>query len=164
MQVYEGTPDFDLLMQASEALSLNQTELAQLLALSRRTISRYVRQRSCQLTVGNWAKLAGAVHAKNPTLAAALAEKAGGTLVSLGIVPPPPPPTPAKPADAPANVTPPSKDQLDLLVFAAAEAANLSPQAVRPVVAAVFTKAASMGVTVDAVSAAMTPAKVKKSS
>ena len=164
MKVYEGTDAFQLLMQAQEALGFNQKDLAELMGRSRRTLSRYVRSRSAILIPQEWLALARAVYAKNPSLAATLASRAGGTLVSFGIAPPPPPPAPPKPAEASTSLAAPTRDQLDLVVLAAAEAANLAPQAVRPVIAAAFARAAAMGVTVEGVSRAMAPVKAKKSS
>ncbi len=155
MKVYEGTDAFQLLMQAQDALGLNQKDLAELLGRSRRTLSRYVRGRSAIVIPQEWIALARAVYGKDPSLAATLASRAGGTLVSLGIAPPPVAAAPARPAVATTSLAAPTQDQLDLVVFAAAEAANLAPRAVRPVVAAAFAKAAAMGVTVEGVSGAM---------
>ncbi len=164
MKVYQGTDAFKLLMQAQDALAIDQKDLGDLLGRSRRTLSRYVRSQSAILIPSDWLALARAVYAKDPALAATLASRAGGTLVSLGIGPPLPPPAPAESAVASTSLAAPTRDQLDLVVFAAAEAANLAPQAVRPVVAAAFARAAAMGVTVEGVSRAMAPVKAKKSS
>jgi hypothetical protein len=153
MRSYRGTPDFGLVMQAREAIGANQIELGKLLGLSRRTMVRWFGKGYATMLASDWAKLAAATFEKDPELAQRLAERAGGTLVSLGIAPAPP---------VVASVAAPSRDQVDLLVLAGAEAAGVEPKVMRAALAAVFAKAAAMEVTVEGVSGAMAPAPAKR--
>jgi len=151
-----------LLLAAGKAGGLLSSHLADHLGISRRTMSRWIGRRYTNLTPRGWASLARLAYPKDPALAATLAGVAGSTLEALGIAPPPPPPAPAPAPPAPPptpSVTP--ADLANLVVHAAAEAANLPPQAVRPIIATALDKAAALGLSVDAMREAMTGAKGK---
>ncbi len=96
-------------------------------------------------TAAGMAKLILATHAKDPDLARRFAVTAGHDLNSLGIAPPPPPPPP-KPA--PLDARPPverHRQDAESVLLAAAHAANLPPEAVRPAVAAALARARDLG-------------------
>jgi hypothetical protein len=147
-----------LVLRAGKAGHLLSSQLADYLGISRRTMSRWIAGNYTNMTPRDWASLARLAYPNDPALAATLAGVAGSTLEALGIAPPPlpPPPPPAPPAP---SVTP--ADLANLVVHAAAEAANLPPQAVRPIIATALEKAAALGLSVDALREAMTGAKGK---
>lgn len=90
-------------------------------------------------------KLILAAHAKNPDLARRLAVNRGYDLHSLGIAPPPAPPSPQP---APVDARPPverHRQDAESVLLAAAHAANLPPEAVRPAVAAALARARDLG-------------------
>jgi hypothetical protein len=146
-----------LILQAGKAGGMLPSHVADYLGISRRTMTRWMARGASYLTPNNWYALARLAYAKDPALAATLAGRGGSTLVALGIAPPPPAPAPPPPP-AP-SVTP--ADLANLVVHAAAEAANLPPQAVRPIIATALEKAAALGLSVDAMREAMTDAKGK---
>jgi hypothetical protein len=146
-----------LVLQAGKAGRLLSSELADYLGISRRTMSRWINRGYTNMTPRDWGSLARLAYPRDPALAATLAGVAGSTLEGLGIAPPPPPP--AAPTPPTPSVTP--ADLADLVVHAAAEAANLPPQAVRPIIATALDKAAALGLSVDAMREAMTGAKGK---
>jgi hypothetical protein len=147
-----------LVLQAGRAGGLLTSHLADYLGISRRTMSRWISGGYTNMTPRDWASLARLAYPKDRALAATLAGVAGSTLEGLGIAPPPPPPAPA-PHAPPSSVTP--ADLANLVVHAAAEAANLPPQAVRPIIATALEKAAALGLSVDAMREAMTATKGK---
>jgi hypothetical protein len=143
-----------LVLQAGKAARLLTTQLAEHLRISRRTMSRWIAGGYTNMTPGNWVTLARLVYPNDRALAATLAGVAGGTLEGLGIAPPPPP--------APSPPPTPPVTQADLVVHAAAEAANLPPQAVRPIIASALDKAAALGLSVEAMREAITAGKAEK--
>ena len=148
-----------LVLQAGKAARLLSTELAEHLGISRRTMSRWISGGYTNMTPRDWVTLARLVYPNDRALAATLAGVAGGTLEGLGIAPAPPPPPAPSPPPTP-SVTP--ADLANLVVHAAAEAANLPPQAVRPIIATALDKAAALGLSVDAMREAMADAKAEK--
>jgi hypothetical protein len=88
--------------------------------------------------------LARVVHPHDPTLAAEIAEAAGGTLVSLGIVKP----APAAPARPNGSDGPPA-GVVDAVVCAAAEAMQLPPHLLRPALLAALVRARELALPVD---------------
>jgi hypothetical protein len=146
-----------LVLQAGKAARLLTTQLAEHLRISRRTMSRWIAGGYTNMTPGNWVTLARLVYPNDRALAATLAGVAGGTLEGLGIASPPPP-APSPPPTP--SVT--QADLADLVVHAAAEAANLPPQAVRPIIASALDKAAALGLSVEAMREAMTAGKAEK--
>ena len=131
-----------LTLDARRVLRPNQRMLWELLGLSRRTIQRWDQGHSVP-TKSDMAKLAAAVHPHDPSLAAKLAQTGGTTLEALGI---------AVPAQTP--LAPPSY-LIDAVVWAAAEALNVAPPAVRPVLLAAFRRAREVGLRVEDVEAAL---------
>jgi hypothetical protein len=144
MRIPMGHESVALLLRAQDALGMNQARIGELFGVSRRTIIRWTRG-GCYAGPEAWARVAAAVHAKDPALAATLASELGETLESLAIVPPAAPVRPL--------VTP--RDLTLLVVHAAAEAAALAPQAIVPALAAAFDRAASLGLSVDDVRAGL---------
>jgi transcriptional regulator with XRE-family HTH domain len=121
----------------------NQRQLGEVAGVSLRTVQRWETQRSRPVP----AEIHRIVDAARPTLPA-LADELE-TWSPRPKPPPPPAPPPAKPAMASAVL-------LDSVVCAAAEAASLTPQAMRPAVLAAFARAREAGLTVDGVIEAMT--------
>jgi hypothetical protein len=120
--------------------------LAHLTGESLRTIQRH---HGISSSAG-MAKLILATHAKDADLARRLAVSAGHDLNALGIAPPPPP----KPA--PIEVKPPverHRQDAESVLLAAAHAASLPPEAVRPTVAAAFARASDLGASPAALAA-----------
>jgi hypothetical protein len=121
--------------------------LATLLGSSLRTCQRWGTGRSTP-SPDRYAQLAGHVYAHDPSLAAELAAVAGGTLESLGIV---------KPASlqaaslAHAALAARPEQLVENVIYAAAEAMDVSPRAIRGAVAAAFARAKELGIDVAAV-------------
>ena len=157
MPYLPGPEAVGLAYQAQRALGLTQLELAGLLGLSRRTVSRWGANRS-RPSASELQKLARAVHPKDPALAARLAREGGETLESLGIVAPPAPVV-AAPSPAPVVAVrpfPPARLVVESVVCAAAEAMQASPAAVRGVLRAAFARARGLGLTVEEMDEALT--------
>jgi hypothetical protein len=145
-----------LLVRAQTVLGFDNQDLAKLVKLSPRTITRW------------WSKESGpsgdqiltilrAVHPKDATVSAQLATQLGHTLETLGVVVRPPP---APPAPPPLPVPPP-RPEADLLVeavvCAAADALESTPAAVRPVLRAAFARARKLRMTVEDIDEALSP-------
>ncbi|HEY6459291.1 MAG TPA: helix-turn-helix transcriptional regulator [Polyangiaceae bacterium] len=146
-----------LLVRTMAVLGVNQQGLAELIGISRRTIIRWSGKGSGP-TYEQWVTLARHAYAKDPALARAIATELDKTLVLLGIEPPPPPPAPpAAPPGPPPRPVPPLPDLVDSVVCAAAEAMAVTPQSVRPALVAAFERAASVGLTMEEVRAALRP-------
>lgn len=146
--------DDDLLIQTHSALGLNQRELAELLEISLRTVQRWAAGRSSPAQ-HDWHAMARAVHPVDPVLAERLAAAGGSSLAALGFVPPPVPPPVLPPAPPPVIYDP--RHLADGVVCAAAESADLSPQAIRMVLLAAFRRAREMRLTVEEMERALTP-------
>jgi hypothetical protein len=84
------------------------------------------------------------VHPIDRDLAVRLATAAGTTLVALGLEAPQPSPLVSQPHSVGLS------DLANSVVFAAADAVDLAPKAVRPAVVAAFAQAQKLGLTVDA--------------
>jgi hypothetical protein len=144
-----------LLQEAARTLHLTQRELAELVGCSLRTIQRVYRGRS---TLGRApiGLLTRAVHPLNPELAATIASHERMTLEECGIAPPPPLPVAAPVVAAVPSAPPkPSPHAADSVLCAAADLLKLPPYAVRPVVMAVFARTRDLGLSVEAVIAAL---------
>ena len=117
---------------------------AELVGSSLRTVQRWSAGHGAPYS-GDIAKLAAAVHPRDPELARRLAAAAGQTLESLGIVVPPPPP--------PVQVAPERSPLMPLLVeavvAAAAEALDVSPRVARPAVLAAIERAKAAELSLD---------------
>lgn len=177
------TPSHDsipLVALAQQALGLTQGALAEMFQVSRRTITRMANKKvlptTLQLNV-----LARAVHPVNPGLAAQLAAEGNETLEGLGIVqpapppapaaepeppaPPPPPPVVVAPEPPPAPVPPPrpfppTRLMVESIVCAAAETMQTTPSEVRDVLRTAFARARGLGMTIEEVDDALSPAPV----
>jgi hypothetical protein len=134
-----------LIVRARMALRWNQRELGENLGWSYRTATRW-ESGGAHLDPKGVTTLATLVHAVDPALAAELAATIGQTLVGLGIesppappavapvvAPPPPPPAPLLPHAPPVLPTAPG-DLVDAIVCSVADAANVAPRVVRPMV------------------------------
>ncbi len=143
-------PAVVLTLEARLLLHLGQRSLGDLLGLSRRTIQRWDAGKSSP-TSWQLEKLATAVHPRDADLAAKLAASAGTTLEALGLVSPPP--AAVVPAPGPPPLSP--RHLVDVVVCAAAEALNVAPPAVRPVLLAAFRKAREVGLKVEDVEAVL---------
>ncbi len=132
-------PRVDLLRRARGALGLDKAGFAAELGVSRKTLHRWETV-APNLDPRGWTRLAEAVRPENPSLAAKLAVH--GT-------------APSAPQPARATGT---EDLVALVVYAAAEAAALPPQAVRPAVHAAFARAIALGLGLHHVRDALGPA------
>jgi hypothetical protein len=149
MQMPRGKDASSFMVRGQIAARMSNGELASLLGVSRRTIIRWTAG-GPYMTEAQWAALVGAVHARDASAAASMAAELGESLVSLGIEAPPPPPVP----------TLDPQELMERVLYAAASAAGLSPQAVKPAVLAAFDRAASLGAGVDDVRKAIAPTKL----
>lgn len=131
-----------LLVRASLALHLTQAGLGDLLGSSHRTAHRwhvgeaYPSDKQVQ-------ELARHVFPADPSIAAGLAEQAGCTLESLGVVRPTPPPAPPPPP------RPAPEVMIDSVVCAAAEAIDVVPRDIRPALRAAFARARMLGMSIE---------------
>jgi hypothetical protein len=132
-----------LLVEVSFALGLNQRTLGELLGVSARTIQRWQRG-GTTLLPSQVARLAAALHPRDPALAERVAKAGGTSLAELQVGTPPRAPT--------------LRHLVDSMVCAAADAMDVLPSAVRPALAAAFGRAYEMGVSVETVQAELAPA------
>lgn len=149
-----------LLVRAQKVLRLDQSELAELLRVSRRTVQR-LGGADGTLHAEYMHILARAVHPHDPALAAGLAAEGGQTLESLGVAPPPPhpppPPSASVPEPPPPRPRPPTRLMVESIVCAAAETMQTAPAAVRDVLRSAFARARGLGLTVEEVDEALSP-------
>jgi DNA-binding XRE family transcriptional regulator len=152
-----------LLTRSQEALGTSQQGLGKVLGVSRRTMVRWQGGRNGP-SYDTWLVLVRHVYRANRSLAAEIARELGATLVSLGLEAPPAAVV-ATPAvlQSPARPAPPVADLVDSIVCAAAEAVATTPQAIRPALLAAFERAASLGLEMNEVCAALRPATPKSS-
>ena len=120
------------------ALGLTQKEFGDIVGKTKRTVQRW-EEDGVALIPSEVKAFAQALCPVRPDLAAQMAAAANTTLDELGIVP-----------AAHASRTAPS-DAIDSVVRAAAEAMGVSPDAIRPAVAAAFVRARDAGLDVQAV-------------
>jgi hypothetical protein len=145
----------ELLQRVQGALGISQRKIGDLLGVSRRSIIRWQRG-GATLSPTKWETLARACYPRDRDIAVQCAAYASQTLQSLGLEQPVPPASAAAPAPSPRP--PPSARHLaDSVVCAAAEAMQLTPQAMRPGVFAAFERAAALGMTATEVLGAMQP-------
>jgi hypothetical protein len=129
-----------LLTVAGVALGKSQGEMGELLGVSRRTISRWVARGGGLLPVHGEA-LARALYPVDPELAGHAAKMSKQTLEGLGLAP--------KAAPAP------SPRVARIVLWAAADALDASPRAVRPAIVAAFRAAREEGATLADVEASL---------
>ncbi|HLK36017.1 MAG TPA: helix-turn-helix domain-containing protein [Polyangiaceae bacterium] len=121
-------------------LGMNQAEFGPALGWSHRTAVRWERGRATP-TAESLVKLASLLAPIDLDLAAEIAATVGQTLESLGIVAPAAKPGPTL---SPADLS-------DLVVCAAADAADLAPRALRSLLYAAFARARALGLSVEQV-------------
>lgn len=146
-----------LMARVRLALGRSQRSLGELVGVSRRTVIRW-EQRGAILGPRVWEILARECYPRDRNLAAQCAAYARQTLQSLGLerpAPPPPPAPPPRPPPSPAHMG-------DSVVCAAAEAMQLTPQAMRPGVVAALERIVALAMTAEEALAAMSPAKTEK--
>jgi len=152
------TENADLLRRASLALGVSAVELGDMFGVSRRSVSRWMRE-GTWLVENRATALAKMVHPRDRVIAARLAEIAGQTLVSLGLeAPPPQSPLTVALASSPAA----GAKLLDAVVCAAAEAMDASPRAVRPALLAAVRCAREVGLTLEAMEEMLAPREPTK--
>jgi hypothetical protein len=134
-------------VQARMALLWSQRQLGDKLGASMRTVSRWEAGRA-HLSANQIATLAMHVYPKRPDLAEQLAAAIGHTLVGLGIAPPPAPVAPVVPSPPPNVVA--TKDLIDLIVYTAADVANVAPKEVRGTVLVTLKRAVELGLDLGA--------------
>ena len=134
---------------ARGTLGMTQLELGAALSVSHRTVLRWEGRRS-EPAPFQVSALAELVRPENGPLADELLDLAG---IARPVPPPEPPPPPRVPRPA---IQP--KHAIDLLVYAAADAIDMPPRAMRVAMAAAFARAAEMGLTVEAVVEGLAPA------
>jgi hypothetical protein len=155
--------------QAQHRLALNNRELAQLAGTSLRTVERWTSARSLPYP-DHITRIAAAVHAVDPAVAAHLAALIGQSLESLGLVQAPPAPAVAAPALAIVEAPLPAPDPaiavvaslapvlVESIVAAAAEALESTPRSVRPAVLAVIERAKATRLSLDDILGVLRPA------
>jgi transcriptional regulator with XRE-family HTH domain len=131
------TPD-TLLVQCRVALGLTQKEFGDIVGRTKRTVQRW-EERGATLISSEVEALAHALNPVRPELAAQIAAVADTTLERLGIVP------------AGAQNTMATSDPIDSVVRAAADVMGVTPDAIRPALAAAFARARAIGLDVQAV-------------
>ena len=130
----------ELVHRIFRATAMTYQEIGRHAGVSGRTVQRWVAGQSHPIGT-NFHRLAAVVHPRDPVLAADIAAFCGTTLEALGVVRPEPT---AAPALAPAR---PTAAHAETVVYAAAEAMDVSPRAIRPALAAAFARAAELGFT-----------------
>jgi transcriptional regulator with XRE-family HTH domain len=130
------------------ALGLSQAQLAAALGSSKRTAARWEAGRA---TLAPWqaCQLARLVHRVDPAIAAEVADAAGETLESLGLV---------APAATPAAPPPPATSLVvDAIVCVAADVLMTTPKTVREALHAAFRRARELRLSVEEVENALAP-------
>jgi transcriptional regulator with XRE-family HTH domain len=130
----------ELLSFARHTLGMSQNAFGPALGWSHRTAVRWERGHSIPPDDA-LVKLAGLLVPVDADLAAEMATAAGETLESLGLV--------TKPALAERALRVTPEDLGDAVLCAVAEAADLPPRALRPILHAAFARAKSLGLTVE---------------
>jgi transcriptional regulator with XRE-family HTH domain len=132
-----------LLIQCRMALGLSQQGFGDLLGRTKRTVQRW-EDRGTALMLSEVEVLARALLPVRPDLAVQIADSAATTLDQLGI-------PPAGDASPRASSTP-----TDSVVRAAAEVLGVTPDAIRPAIAAAFVRAREAGLDVQTVAETLT--------
>ncbi len=147
--LYLNRPVTHLLVSARHAAGLSQDKVAQVMGLSKRTISRWEVGRASP-SADNACTLARLVYPYNAAIAAELAAAASESLESLGLVTAPAPP----PAPPPL----PSHLVVDAIVCVAADALAATPSTVRGALHAAFKRARELRLSMEDVEKALAPA------
>jgi transcriptional regulator with XRE-family HTH domain len=135
-----GSP---LLMNCRMALGLTQQQFADIFGCTKRTVIRW-EERGTVLLAPALEALARAVYPVRPDLAAQVAAAGETTLAQLGI--------PSVAASGHMAISGP----IESIVRAAAEAMGVTPEAVRPAIAAAFARAREVGLDVQTVAEKLT--------
>jgi len=150
-----------LLEHGRAAIGSSQRELAQIMGSSYRTVQRMQAGQS-DPSEAQMARLAAAVHPRDPKIAAQIAAAVGETLESLGIVArPSPPPASNGPALPPEDLVP---LLAEAVVAAAAEVLGISPATMRPALVAALERAVRARLSVEAMHGALTAARAYRRS
>lgn len=144
MALFDGRAVLPYVWMAQGKLGLGRAEFAQRFYTSTRTMSRWSSKRS-EPGEDLYKSVIKAVHPLDPGLAERMATAAGWTLASLRL------PAPAGPPRA----CPPSHLLVDAIVCAAADAMKERPAIVREGLRAAFARARALGMTLEAVDAAL---------
>jgi hypothetical protein len=121
-----------LVWQARKQVAYTNGDFAKLTGVSKRTVERHSHNGGISFN-DQTHRLIAAVHPQDPQLASQLADAAGTTLAALGL----------KAAPSASDARP---EHADSVLVAAANALALPPEAVRPAVAAAFSRALALGV------------------
>jgi DNA-binding XRE family transcriptional regulator len=143
-----------LLGVARRKLGMSQAEFGPALGVSHRTAVRWEAGSSTPPNV-SLAKLAGLLAPMDIELAAEVAEFAEETLESLEIVVPAESVAPAALPSAPAMPEVSLDDRVALVVLAAAEATDATPNAVRALLRAALARAVTLGLSVEQLEASL---------
>jgi transcriptional regulator with XRE-family HTH domain len=136
------------LLYARSTLGMSQAEFGPALGWSHRTAVRWERGVSTP-SDKSLVRLAQLLVPVDVDLAAEVAKAAGESLESLGLVSQPAPEKPGL------RATP--HDLADTVLCAVAEAADLPPRVLRPILHAAFARARAIGLTVDQLEESMRP-------
>jgi transcriptional regulator with XRE-family HTH domain len=134
-----------LLREARYALGVSQAEFGPALGASPRTVVQWEHHRSLP-SGAQLRELAGLLLPVDRDRAAEAAHFAGGTLESLGLVVRAPGPAPAAPAPAPRV---PAAVLVDAVLCHAADASDLLPSALRPILLATLAQARALDLTLE---------------
>jgi hypothetical protein len=124
-----------LFVECQMALKLTQEELGELVGRTKRTIQRW-QEKGSILLPSEAQRLADALRPVRPDLAERVLELGRESAAATGLTPP---------------VAPAGPEVIEAIVRAAAEAAGASPDAMRPAIAAAFSKAEELGAEVDGI-------------
>jgi hypothetical protein len=127
-----------LVIHCRMALRLTQQEFGDLVGHTKRTVQRW-ETRGALLTRTNIEAIVRALHPVQPDLATQIATAGDTTLEELGILPP------ARPQPSG------TREALEALVHAAADAMGVSVDAIRPALATAFARADEAGLDVHTV-------------
>ena len=144
-------PPFSLVLAAKQTLHLTNQEMAQRLGMSLRTFQRNIATGGLR-DDEDVETLVRAVHPKDPALAAKLAQASGRSVEAMGLVPAAT--RPASSHDGATGCQHPilaaaRSEHADAVVYAAADALEVAPGAIRAAVAAAFTRAHELGVSLE---------------
>jgi len=143
-----------LVHSARTVLRMNNRQLAEHLGVALRTVNRWNARQSHPYS-HHYQQLARSTSPLDRRLAAEFAAAAGTTLEALGLE------HPAKRLAGSTESPPDPRAKLEAVLFAAAEAADLSPRVARTAIAAAIGRAQELGITLDALASQLAPAKKK---
>jgi transcriptional regulator with XRE-family HTH domain len=163
MEFNKARPFKRVFLDARRALGMNQGDLAEAMGVSRRTIIRWQHGQTAPVET-QVRDLAALVYEEDADLADEL-------LASAMLAPTPPPddtraeslagspPPPATSVNPPAPEGPAPAHLVDAIVYAAADAADMVPRAMRSPLRAAFSRAAQLGVSIESIVLALADEK-----